>query len=105
MAGHSRKKGGRKPLDPALPRVEVRHELPESERVCPHDDLPLVEIGVELSEQLDIVLQQIRVLQHQRAKYTCPRCDLSTNRRQCRLERRGAARHGGAAAPDCAERR
>lgn len=39
-----------KPLDPAQPRVEVRHELPESERVCPHDGQALIEIGVEVSE-------------------------------------------------------
>jgi transposase len=32
-----RAKRGRKPLDPALPREVVRHELPEGERVCPHD--------------------------------------------------------------------
>ncbi len=75
VAGHARKKHGRKPLDPALPRVEVRHELPESERVCPLDGQALVEIGVEISEQLDIVPQQIRVLQHQRVKYACPCCD------------------------------
>jgi transposase len=75
VAGHARKKRGRKPLDPALPRVEVRHELPESERICPHDGQPLVEIGIEVSEQLDIVPQQIRVLQHQRVKYACPCCD------------------------------
>ncbi len=38
VAGHRRKKrGGRKPLDAALPRDVVRHELPESERICPHD--------------------------------------------------------------------
>jgi len=72
VAGHKRKKRGRKPLDPALPRVEVRHELPESERVCPLDGQTLVEIGVEVSEQLDIVPQQVRVIQHQRVKYACP---------------------------------
>lgn len=30
VAGHQRKKRGRKPLDPALPREVVRHELPVS---------------------------------------------------------------------------
>jgi transposase len=75
VAGHTRKQCGRKPLDPALPRVEVRHELPESERVCPHDGQALVEIGVQISEQLDIVPQQIRVIEHQRVKYACPCCD------------------------------
>lgn len=72
VAGHVRKKRGRKPLDPALPREIVRHELPELERVCTHDGAALVEIGVEISEQLDIVPQQVRVIQHQRVKYACP---------------------------------
>lgn len=75
VAAHVRKKRGRKPLDPALPREIVRHELPEAERVCAHDGHVLVEIGVEISEQLDIVPQQVRVIQHQRVKYACPCCD------------------------------
>jgi transposase len=75
IAGHQRKVRGRKPLDPALPREVIRHELPESERTCPHDGEKLVEIGVETSEQLDIIPQQVRVIQHQRVKYACPCCD------------------------------
>lgn len=76
-AGHRRKKRGRKPLDPHLPREIVRHELPEAERVCTHDGARLVEIGTEISEQLDIVPQQVRVIQHHRVKYACPCCDES----------------------------
>ena len=77
VAGHSRKKRGRKPLDPLLPREIVRHELPEAERVCAQDGHTLVEIGMEISEQLDIVPQQVRVIQHHRIKYACPCCDNS----------------------------
>jgi len=44
IPGHKRAKRGRKPLDPALPREVVRHELPEAERVCPHDGATLQEI-------------------------------------------------------------
>ncbi len=76
VAGHKRKaKRGRKPLDPALPRDVMRHELSEDERVCPHDGARLREIGVEASEQLDIVPQQVRVVRHERVKYACPCCD------------------------------
>ncbi len=75
VGAHRRIKRGRKPLDPALPREVVRHELPVAERVCPHDGTALVEIGAEISEQLDIVPQQVRVIQHQRVKYACPCCD------------------------------
>ncbi|WP_432757080.1 IS66 family transposase [Burkholderia glumae] len=77
VAAHTRKKRGhRKPLDPNLPREVVRHELPESERFCAHDGQALVEIGVETSEQLDVIPEQVRVVQHQRVKYACPCCDL-----------------------------
>ena len=76
VPGHKRKlKRGRKPLDPALPREVVRHELPQAERVCPHDGAALREIGVEATEQLDIIPQQVRVIRHERVKYACPCCD------------------------------
>lgn len=65
--------------DPALPRDIVRHELPESERVCDHDGHALVEIGAEVSEQMHVIPEQVRVLQHHRIKYACPCCDLSLN--------------------------
>lgn len=75
VPAHKRTKRGRKPLDPALPREVVRHELPEGERMCPHDGSALDEIGVEVSEQLDIIPQQVRVIRHERVKYACPCCD------------------------------
>ncbi len=34
IAGHIRQKRRRKALNRALPREIVRHELPESERIC-----------------------------------------------------------------------
>ena len=75
VAGHQRAKRGRKPLDPALPRHVVRHELSESERICPHDGATLTPSGVEASEQIDIIPQQVRVIRHERVKYACPCCE------------------------------
>lgn len=75
VPAHRRAKRGRKPLDPALPREVIRHELPEQERICPHDGAELEEIGIEASEQLDIVPAQVRVIRHERVKYACPCCD------------------------------
>lgn len=75
VPAHKRAKRGRKPLEPALARHVVRHELPEAERVCPHDGAALQEIGIEASEQLDIIPQQVRVIRHERVKYACPCCD------------------------------
>ncbi|AKM33558.1 transposase (plasmid) [Pandoraea faecigallinarum] len=76
VTAHTRSKRGRKPLDPNLPREVVRHELPASEQFCSHDGHALVVIGVETSEQLDVIPEQVRVIQHQRVKYACPCCDL-----------------------------
>lgn len=45
----------------------------------------LVEIGVEVSEQLDIIPQQVRVIRHERVKYACPCCDQSIKVTPARL--------------------
>ena len=74
VPAHTRRQGGRKPLSADLPRTVVRHELPVSERVCASDGAVLTEIGVEVSEQLDIVPATVRVLRHERVKYACPCC-------------------------------
>src|SRR5690606_37485000 len=64
-------RGKRRPLSPELPRLTLVHELPESERLCPCGT-PMVEIGREVSEQLDIIPMQVRVLRHERVRYGCP---------------------------------
>jgi len=74
VPAHRRGKRGRKPLDPALPREVIRHELYAAERICPHDGAELEEIGIEASEQLDIVPASLRVIRHERVKYACPCC-------------------------------
>ena len=64
-------RGKRSPLPAELKRVDVMHEVPEDKRTCPCGS-PMVEIGQEVSEQLDIVPMQIRVLRHIRKRYGCP---------------------------------
>jgi len=64
-------RGKRGPLPSDLPRVDIVHDVPESERLCACGT-PMVEIGEEVSEQLDIVPMQIRVLRHIRKRYGCP---------------------------------
>ena len=68
---HRRSKGGRKPLPSCLPRINVVHELPESERRCDHDGRLLKEINEVVSEQLDIVPATIQVIRHIRKQYAC----------------------------------
>jgi transposase len=65
------RRGKRAPLAQELPRVDVLHALPEAERTCACGT-PMVEIGEEISEQLDIVPMQVRVLRHVRKRYGCP---------------------------------
>ncbi len=75
VPAHQRTKRGRKPIDPALPREVVRIELPEDQRVCGHDGATLTEIGVEVSERINIIPQQVNVIRTERVKYACPCCD------------------------------
>jgi transposase len=67
-------RGKRGPLSLDLPRIDVIHDVPEAERVCPCGT-PMVQIGEEVSEQLDIVPMQVRVLRHIRKRYACPSKD------------------------------
>ncbi len=64
-------RGKRAPLAADLTRVDVIHDVPESDRTCPCGT-PMVEIGQDVSEQLDIVPMQVRVLRHIRKRYGCP---------------------------------
>ena len=50
-------RGKRAPLPTELPRVDLVHEVPEAERTC-DCGTPMVVIGQEISEQLDIVPMQ-----------------------------------------------
>jgi transposase len=74
VPAHNRKKPGRKPLPDYIERVEVLHDLPEEEKLCPHDGTALQRIGEEISEQLDVIPAKVQVLRHIRPKYSCPCC-------------------------------
>ena len=75
VPAHKRRKGGRRPLSELLPRVEIRHDLSDEEKVCPHDPSHTLQaIGEEVSEQLDILPAVVQVLRHVRPKYACPTC-------------------------------
>jgi transposase len=71
VPAHTRKKRGRKPLPDTLLRVEVVHELPAEDQLCPHDGQSLAQIGEVVSEQLDIVPAKIQVIRHIRKQYAC----------------------------------
>jgi transposase len=75
VPAHTRKKKKRVSIPADLPREEIVHDLPESEKICPHDGTALTHIGDESHEQLDIEPAKIKVLRHLRRKYACPCCE------------------------------
>src|SRR5208337_2534834 len=74
VAAHRRSKPGRRPLPADLPREEVLHDLPEEEKKCSCCGAPLVRIGEETSEKLDIEPARMKVIRHIRPKYACKKC-------------------------------
>jgi transposase len=74
IASYQRKKSGRRPLSKDLPREQIIHDLPESQKICPCGH-QLHKIGEEKSEQLEIIPAKIKVLEHVRFKYACRGCE------------------------------
>ena len=69
----NRKRKRRQRLIPDdAPREERVYELPEEERLCPHDGKPMPLIRWETSYQLDYVPAIIKAIVHKRAVYACP---------------------------------
>ena len=71
---HTKKKPGRKPIDPKHPRLEVLHDLAEEEKrcACGHE---LVRIGEEVTEKVQVIPEQIWIERHVRPKYACHHCE------------------------------
>ena len=72
---HQRATKPRVSIPDDLPREDILYDIPEEEKVCPHDGHTLHVIGSDDHEQLDIVPARIKVLRHRRLKYACPCCD------------------------------
>ncbi|WP_317928420.1 IS66 family transposase zinc-finger binding domain-containing protein [Halioxenophilus sp. WMMB6] len=75
VKSHEQQSRPRISIPTELPREEIIHDLPESEKLCPKDGTALEVIGSEDHEQLDIIPAQIKVLVHRRLKYACPCCE------------------------------
>lgn len=78
IASHHRKKGGRRPLPENLPRIEQIHDIPEEQKVC-GCGCRLTRIGQEVTEELDVIPRQMRVICHIRPKYACKHCEGTEN--------------------------
>ena len=71
---HSRKKTGRKPIDPSIPRIEKIIDIPEDEKTCACG-AKLTKIGEETNEKLHIIPEKVFVEKTIRLKYACRCCE------------------------------
>jgi transposase len=71
-----RKRTGRNPLPPELPRIEHRHEPASCQ--CGQCGANLVKIGEDVSEQLDVEPARFFVHRHIRPQYACRACETVT---------------------------
>jgi transposase len=60
--GRVNHKHGRRKLPEHLPRIEIPHDLSEKQKPCPCCGEMRVCIGSEISEQLEIVIESLKVL-------------------------------------------
>jgi len=70
-----RKGHGRRPIPEQLPRETIVHELSDEQRCCPCCGRLRTEIGREVSEQLEFIPAQLKVLRHERVRYACQACE------------------------------
>ncbi len=70
-----RHKHGRNPLPDHLPRIDIEHDLDDTEKPCPACGELRERIGQEVSEQLEYLPASFKVLRHIRHKYGCRRCE------------------------------
>jgi transposase len=74
---YNRKKGRspKKPWPENVAREEKVIDLPEDEKICPHDGSVLKCIGEVRSEKLKTIPAQVTVITEIKKKYACPTCD------------------------------
>jgi len=75
-------RGGREPIPPHLPRIEVQHELAQHQKWCPHEDVcwAMNRIGEDTSERYHYEPPKLYVERHVRPKYSCPHCHAGVHR-------------------------
>lgn len=65
---------GRRQLPTDLPRVQMTHDVPEAQRLCPCCGQARCRIGQEASEQLEYQPASLYIIEHVRPKYACKHC-------------------------------
>ncbi len=68
-------RGKRKPLPPELPRVRQEFDLSEEDKICKIHNQPLIKIGEDIVEKLEIIPAKVQVVQQVTFKYKSPCCE------------------------------
>lgn len=76
VTSHTRKKPKRKPLPAEFPREIVVYALPPEEQICQCCNGPLQIIGEDVSEKIEYIPAQIKVIRTVRKKYGCQKCEI-----------------------------
>ena len=71
---YTRNKPKRRTLPDDLPREVIEYDISDADKQCDCGCLKQ-RIGEEITEQLEIIPAQLKVIQHVRPKYACNRCD------------------------------
>ena len=107
VKGFTRRRTGRKPLPAHLPRERVVVPGPTSCACCGSEKLS--KIGQDITEALEVIPRQWKVIQTVREKFTCRRCEKISQPPSARSDRSlWAESHGCSAVPTaaaCARRR
>jgi transposase len=74
VKSYNRSKGGRKPIDRRIPRVDEVIDITEEDKQCACGS-PLVCIGEDVTERLVIIPEQVDVLRYHVKKYACRQCE------------------------------
>ncbi len=71
---YKRKKKGRKPIDPSIPREIIEHDIPDEDKKCACG-CNMEKIDEVATEKLQIIPEKIYVERHIRPKYACRNCE------------------------------
>ena len=71
---HRRRKGGRKPIDPSIPREDVLHDISPEEKSC-GCGAELTRVGEDVSEEIEIIPERVTVKRHIYPRYACRCCE------------------------------
>jgi transposase len=73
--GEIRRAPKRQPLPADLPREVIVHDIPDSEKSCTDCGHDLHRMGEDKNELLEFIPASVKVIEHQRLKYSCRHCE------------------------------